>query len=67
MALYYYGICDSDHTPFSRYYAGRDPMILVADPEILHRIMLKDFHKFPNRPVCVMDCFRQYNQLIYNT
>lgn len=29
---------------------GRSPMITVADPEMLKYILVKDFHKFQNRP-----------------
>ena len=29
---------------------GRDPIIAVADPEILKNLLVKDFHKFRNRP-----------------
>lgn len=32
------------------YYYGLRPVILIADPELLKTIQLKDFHKFPNRP-----------------
>ena len=31
-------------------YLGRSPMITVADPETLKHILIKDFHKFQNRP-----------------
>lgn len=31
-------------------YMGRDPIIAVADPEILKNLLVKDFHKFRNRP-----------------
>ena len=31
-------------------YLGRDPIITVADPEILKHILVKDFDKFRNRP-----------------
>ena len=31
-------------------YLGRSPMITVADPEMLKHILVKDFHKFQNRP-----------------
>ena len=31
-------------------YMGRDAIIAVADPEILKHILVKDFHKFRNRP-----------------
>ena len=31
-------------------YMGRDAIIAVADPEMLKHILVKDFHKFRNRP-----------------
>ena len=31
-------------------YLGRSPMITVGDPEMLKHILVKDFHKFQNRP-----------------
>ena len=31
-------------------YLGRSPMITVADPEMLKHILVKEFHKFQNRP-----------------
>ena len=31
-------------------YMGRDAIVAVADPEILKHILVKDFHKFRNRP-----------------
>ena len=31
-------------------YLGRSPIITVADPEMLKHILVKDFHKFKNRP-----------------
>ena len=31
-------------------YLGRSPMITVADPEMLKNILVRNFHKFQNRP-----------------
>ncbi|KAI4901924.1 hypothetical protein NFI96_022516, partial [Prochilodus magdalenae] len=31
------------------YYLGRRPVVIVADPDMLRQIMVKEFHKFPNR------------------
>uniref|UniRef100_A0AAR2KUZ1 Thromboxane-A synthase n=1 Tax=Pygocentrus nattereri TaxID=42514 RepID=A0AAR2KUZ1_PYGNA len=31
------------------YYLGRRPVVVVADPDMLRQIMVKEFHKFPNR------------------
>ncbi|KAL2093806.1 hypothetical protein ACEWY4_011118 [Coilia grayii] len=31
------------------YYLGRRPVIVVADPDMLRHVMVKDFHLFPNR------------------
>uniref|UniRef100_A0A8K9Y0T1 Thromboxane-A synthase n=1 Tax=Oncorhynchus mykiss TaxID=8022 RepID=A0A8K9Y0T1_ONCMY len=33
----------------SRYYLGRRPVVVVADPDMLRQIMVKDFSTFPNR------------------
>ena len=32
---------------------GRTPVIVVSDPEIVKQIMVKDFWKFPNRPLFI--------------
>ena len=32
---------------------GRSPIIVVTDPEIVKQILVKDFHKFPNRPTFI--------------
>ena len=32
---------------------GRSPIIVVTDPEIVKQILVKDFHKFPNRPAFI--------------
>nr|XP_029490467.1 thromboxane-A synthase-like [Oncorhynchus nerka] len=34
---------------FVRYYLGRRPVVVVADPDMLRQIMVKDFSTFPNR------------------
>ncbi|XP_056907891.1 thromboxane-A synthase isoform X3 [Takifugu flavidus] len=31
------------------YYLGRKPVVVVADPEMLRQVMVKDFSSFPNR------------------
>ncbi|XP_072550855.1 thromboxane-A synthase isoform X2 [Salminus brasiliensis] len=31
------------------YYLGRRPIVVVADPDMLRQIMVKEFQKFPNR------------------
>ncbi|XP_057203960.1 thromboxane-A synthase [Triplophysa rosa] len=31
------------------YYLGRRPIVIVADPEILRQVMVKEFSRFPNR------------------
>ncbi|KAL0968496.1 hypothetical protein UPYG_G00267620 [Umbra pygmaea] len=31
------------------YYLGRRPVVMVADPDMLRQIMVKDFTTFPNR------------------
>ncbi|XP_076127632.1 thromboxane-A synthase isoform X2 [Alosa pseudoharengus] len=31
------------------YYLGRKPVIVVADPDMLRQVMVKDFNMFPNR------------------
>ncbi|KAM3608834.1 uncharacterized protein V6R79_005584 [Siganus canaliculatus] len=31
------------------YYLGRRPVVVVADPDILRQVMVKDFSSFPNR------------------
>uniref|UniRef100_A0A3B3T8A3 Thromboxane-A synthase n=1 Tax=Paramormyrops kingsleyae TaxID=1676925 RepID=A0A3B3T8A3_9TELE len=42
------------HRPLSpfRYYIGRRPNIVIPDPEMLRKIMVKDFSSFTNRMVC---------------
>lgn len=32
---------------------GRIPVIVVSDPEIVKQILIKDFWKFPNRPLFI--------------
>ncbi|TRY82831.1 hypothetical protein DNTS_022047 [Danionella cerebrum] len=32
-----------------RYYVARRPIVIVADPDMLRQVMVKDFNKFPNR------------------
>ncbi|XP_055030178.2 thromboxane-A synthase isoform X1 [Misgurnus anguillicaudatus] len=31
------------------YYLGRRPIVIVADPDMLRQVMVKEFNKFPNR------------------
>ncbi|KAM4619506.1 thromboxane-A synthase isoform 1-T2 [Polymixia lowei] len=31
------------------YYLGRKPVVVVADPDMLRQVMVKEFNKFPNR------------------
>lgn len=38
-----------------RYYLGRKPVVVVADPDMLRQVMVKDFSSFPNRMVSL--CF----------
>lgn len=35
----------------NRYYLGRKPIVVIADPDILRQVMVKDFNSFPNRLV----------------
>uniref|UniRef100_A0A669ENH7 Thromboxane-A synthase n=1 Tax=Oreochromis niloticus TaxID=8128 RepID=A0A669ENH7_ORENI len=47
------------------YYLGRTPVVVVADPEMLRQVMVKDFSSFPNRRTFVFakkpvsDCLLQ--------
>ncbi|XP_063337301.1 thromboxane-A synthase-like isoform X2 [Pelmatolapia mariae] len=46
------------------YYLGRTPVIVVADPDMLRQVLVKDFSNFPNRNVRklykpVTDCLLQ--------
>lgn len=36
-----------------RYYMGRKPVVVIADPDMLRQVMVKDFSSFPNRLVRV--------------
>lgn len=36
---------------YFRYYLGRTPVIVVADPDMLRQLLVKDFSNFPNRNV----------------
>ncbi|MCI4379078.1 hypothetical protein PGIGA_G00223700 [Pangasianodon gigas] len=31
------------------YYLARQPMVVIADPDMLRQVMVKEFHNFPNR------------------
>ncbi len=33
------------------YYIGRRPIVIIADPDMLRQVMVKEFNKFPNRMV----------------
>ncbi|XP_017274472.1 thromboxane-A synthase [Kryptolebias marmoratus] len=37
------------HGRVSGYYFGRKPVVLVADPDMLRQVLVKDFSSFPNR------------------
>ncbi|XP_008290221.1 thromboxane-A synthase-like [Stegastes partitus] len=37
------------HGRICGYYLGRTPVVLVADPDMLRQVMVKDFSSFPNR------------------
>uniref|UniRef100_A0A3Q4HDE2 Thromboxane-A synthase n=1 Tax=Neolamprologus brichardi TaxID=32507 RepID=A0A3Q4HDE2_NEOBR len=34
---------------YFRYYLGRRPVVIIADPDMLRQLMVKDFSSFPNR------------------
>lgn len=36
---------------YVRYYLGRRPVVVVADPDMLRQVMVRDFSSFPNRMV----------------
>uniref|UniRef100_A0A3Q4HHL2 Thromboxane-A synthase n=1 Tax=Neolamprologus brichardi TaxID=32507 RepID=A0A3Q4HHL2_NEOBR len=37
------------YAAYFRYYLGRTPVVVVADPDMLRQVMVKDFSSFPNR------------------
>ena len=41
---------DQKYGKVYKIYMGRDPVIVVADPEMLRQILVRDFDKFRNRP-----------------
>lgn len=41
----------SDCTLYIRYYLGRRPVVVIADPDMLRQVMVRDFSSFPNRMV----------------
>uniref|UniRef100_A0A669ET90 Thromboxane-A synthase n=1 Tax=Oreochromis niloticus TaxID=8128 RepID=A0A669ET90_ORENI len=53
------------YAAYFRYYLGRTPVVVVADPEMLRQVMVKDFSSFPNRRTFVFakkpvsDCLLQ--------
>lgn len=46
-----YVIKESFLIPRLRYYLGRKPVVVIADPDLLRQVMVKDFSSFPNRMV----------------
>ena len=36
-----------------RYYLGRTPAYMISDVDLLKQILVKEFSKFPNRPLAV--------------
>lgn len=40
-----------EHGEILGYFIGYEPVLLIADPEILKKILLKDFTDFTDRPV----------------
>lgn len=40
---------------YFRYYLGRRPVVIIADPDMLRQLMVKDFSSFPNRMVRTLD------------
>ncbi|XP_068170278.1 thromboxane-A synthase-like [Antennarius striatus] len=44
------------------YYIGRTPVVVIADPDMLRQVMVKDFNMFPNRKV-----IRKYNKPLCNS
>ncbi|XP_017321382.1 thromboxane-A synthase isoform X1 [Ictalurus punctatus] len=46
------------------YYVVRRPTVVVADPDMLKQVMVKDFHKFPNRVLFRMATKPMKNSLI---
>ncbi|KAF4091710.1 hypothetical protein AMELA_G00040050 [Ameiurus melas] len=46
------------------YYVARRPTVVVADPDMLKQVMVKDFHNFPNRVLFGMATKPMKNSLI---
>ncbi|EDO31508.1 predicted protein [Nematostella vectensis] len=49
MLMHYFKAYGRVHKMF----IGRAPAIVVSDPEIVKQIVIKEFHKFPNRPLFI--------------
>ncbi|XP_047453039.1 thromboxane-A synthase [Mugil cephalus] len=39
----------NEHGRVCGYYLGRRPIVVIADPDMLKQVMVKDFNNFPNR------------------
>ena len=46
----------------NRFYLGRTPTYFIADADLLKQILVKEFTKFPNRPLAVS--IKLYNYII---
>lgn len=42
------------HMLYFSYYLGRKPVVVVADPDMLRQVMVRDFSSFPNRMVMTL-------------
>ena len=40
--------------PVLGYFYGLEPVLLVADNDLMKQVMFKDFHKFTDRPVSAL-------------
>uniref|UniRef100_A0A3B1JLK7 Thromboxane-A synthase n=1 Tax=Astyanax mexicanus TaxID=7994 RepID=A0A3B1JLK7_ASTMX len=54
MMLFRHGFFDAHRDLINQYgrvcyYLGRRPVVVVADPDMLRQVMVKEFQKFPNR------------------
>uniref|UniRef100_A0A8B9KQ09 Thromboxane-A synthase n=1 Tax=Astyanax mexicanus TaxID=7994 RepID=A0A8B9KQ09_ASTMX len=60
MMLFRHGFFDAHRDLINQYgrvcgyYLGRRPVVVVADPDMLRQVMVKEFQKFPNRMVGFM-------------
>ena len=60
LVFLFYILLSQQLWPFSflfRYYVGRRPIIIAADPEMLEQIFIKEFSNFHSRPVCMRMIF----------